>query len=171
MNSAVRKSFKKYSPNSKEINEKQYFDIQNKNEYFSFGIIRNPYKRLISFYKNLLRDDYPEWNTNIMNEILKKLNKTYNDNEKKISFEDLVLYLEISDDNEVNYHLCSQYKFLENKHYDFLAVMENQDDINYIMNKTGFTLKKINVSKSDDNISYYNDKLKKIVYKRYLNDF
>jgi hypothetical protein len=140
-----------------------YTDIEkreimlNKN-YYKIVFVRNPFSKLVSAYLNLIifndENEPPEESIIYIYSIL----NIKNDINEKISFSEFIDYIINTPDDKINYHLKSQYLFLQDYEFDFIGKYENiNDDIKTLSNKFNISIPfpHINSSKQTKNILDY----------------
>ncbi|MBW2998482.1 sulfotransferase family protein [Candidatus Woesearchaeota archaeon] len=145
------------------------------NNYFKFTFVRNPWDRIVSCYKNKIREKSLN-NQHFVNGVFSRF-ITYGTFTPEMSFEDFVKAIcEISDE-DANVHFQSQYKFITDKKgkiiVDFIGQFENIDkDFNKICKKLKINVKLPHLMKSEkkDYKEYYTKETKEMIRKRYKKD-
>jgi len=120
-------------------------------DYFTWTIVRNPWDRAVSAYKNKASKKYGPWS---------KFNK--------LTFSDFIKN-EIIEDS----HICIQNTQIPHD-IDFIGKFENlQEDLNFVCDKMKIPrqeLPHINKSKHKHYTEYYDDETKSIVAEKYAKD-
>jgi len=171
-------------------NNKNYYSVLHKIEnekYFSFIVCRNPWKRIVSYYKNkkvLVGHKNKTWPIDVRDKNL---------NSENFSFKDLVRYVYKTPDHFLEEHLQSQMYGLDNIKFNKVVRLENfKNEMNEIcdildIDKRDFrNTNKSPITSFDghaydmtpkefgDNLPsyefFYNDILKKIVEKKFQRD-
>ena len=185
-----------YSPHSEvskhtpSITKKQLSDYD---DYYKFIVVRNPWKRLVSYYKNkkiIMRHK----NINF------DIDRSRPINSGDMSFKELVNFISLSDSHIYTRedHIANQYYGLENIKFDKVVKLENiHNDMNVVKNelnlplnfnfKTTFhqppspvsdtkqyvyDIRPLDFNKEDlpSYEYFYNDELKSIVKQSYIDD-
>lgn len=128
-------------------------------KYFKFCFVRNPYDRLVSLYCD------------------KELSPLAG-LDKNISFKDFVMFISKTPDDELEDHYKPQYTYFpydQKTLVDFIGRYENfEKDFNKICRRIGLKVKLKHLNKSKNKRfypSYYTNKTKAMVMKRYYKDF
>lgn len=177
----IKDSYNKSQPSEFKIVKKNY-------NYYSFTVIRNPYNRIVSAFKWLIKV-YEEDNKSIVPNKRRFVNLKYKKFflDRNISFHNFVLMIEeilkntVNEYNNIKWHIQPQYEqIIYNKQkIDYIIRYENfEQDLekfftnnNIIFNKD---LLKINLnSSSNSDLSYrkyYNENTKRIIERIYNKD-
>jgi len=148
-------------------------------DYFHFTFVRNPYDRLLSCYINRIyepalhnRND----NLHTNGEFNRFLWQYGQLGWKKMSFGDFVQLVTRIADRSCNKHFRPQHCLLDLDLLDFIGRFENfNQDFLYVRKQIGLSddtlhLQKMNASKHSLYQNYYNDKLRKMVARKYARD-
>jgi len=147
-------------------------------KYFMFSFVRNPYDRLVSCWRYLIRDPNCN-NKDFDNGVFKKFLVHEGAFWKKMPFYDFVESVANIPDQEADTHFMSQYCFvcdrLKRPTLDFIGRFENlEEDFNKALSTIGLeplTLPHINkTSKGKHYSEYYSDRSKELVAERYKED-
>jgi len=134
-------------------------------KYFTFTFVRNPWDRMVSYYKFRLKRSYSMF-------------------DHGGSFREWIMFLCSDDVQKIKGHrphvlaIKSQYQFLVSKSneisLDFIGKFENlQQDFDIICDKIGIPQQKLphkNKSKHKHYTEYYDDETKQIVAEKYAKD-
>lgn len=145
----------------------------NSNKFFKFSVVRNPFSRVVSCYKNKVKDtemrqkDYDSYYF-----ISKYPRLIY----KGMSFEKFVSRIFRIPEYFAEKHFESQYNFLYKDGkclVDYIGKLENIDeDFEYVRKKFDLdSLPKHNTTSNDNWRDYYSLETAEKVYKRYKKDF
>jgi hypothetical protein len=130
----------------------EIYDSDMYGDYFTWTIVRNPWDRLVSVYKNKASKGYGPWR-----------------NFKNLTFSDFIINKKGVKDS----HTCVQ-KTQFPPNIDFVGKFENlQEDFNTVCDKIRIPrqqLPLINKSKHRPYAEYYNDETREIVTERYIRD-
>ena len=147
-------------------------------EYYRFCFIRNPWDRLVSCYKNKIKQD-SKYNDNwFKNGVAKSLLKHKNKFKGGMSFSEFIETVCYINDDIADPHLKSQYKFIYDSKdrllVNFIGRFESlEEDYLYICKQLSIKdipLPHMLKSNRSDYKEYYNDKLISLVYDRYAKD-
>lgn len=146
-------------------------------DYFKFTIVRNPWDRLVSCYKNKIREETFNSNT-FKNGVEFNLLKYGSIFYGGMSFNKFARCVASIPDEKSDKHFRSQHPIIINNHHqllvDFIGKIENlEDDINKIIKACGIPMKSIprlNTSKKQNYQEYYNDETKDLIFNRYKKD-
>jgi len=145
------------------------------NEYYKFCIVRNPYTRILSAWKNKIVDTKADH--------IKNYKKKLGLFTKDISFQDFVKTLKNNKMHNIHadLHFTNQYNTLLYNiiPYDFIGRFENlQHDLSHVITKTHLpsnlvnTLnEKVNPTSNHDLERYYTSQIQSDVYDLYKIDF
>jgi hypothetical protein len=135
--------------------QKEDFKIYDPNrykEYFTWTLVRNPWDRLVSTYKDKASKGYGPWC-----------------NFKNLTFSDFI----INKEGIKNSHTCVQ-KTQFPPNIDFIGRFENlQEDFNTICDKIGMPRQELphkNKSKHKHYTEYYDDETRQIVAEKFAKD-
>ena len=121
-------------------------------DYFKWSVVRNPWDRLVSTYKNKACKGYGPWR-----------------NFKNLTFSDFIINKEEIKDS----HIIPQKNRLPDD-IDFIGRFENyQEDFDIICDKIGIPRQQLphkNKSKHKHYTEYYDDETRQIVAERYADD-
>ncbi|HSA06211.1 MAG TPA: sulfotransferase family protein [Candidatus Gastranaerophilales bacterium] len=175
------------------IKEYNIFDINKilySNEYFKFRMVRNPYARILSAYKNKIAGKisndcankaisfivFNKMRTLIKRNALK--NGYAENNEEEVTFKEFVIFFSNKNPETMDVHWMPQTLLTMDKYinYDFTAKMENfNEDSSFILKKLNIKeellLKGRTTNSSNELEEYYDKELQEIVYKTYIDDF
>jgi len=148
-------------------------------DYFHFAFVRNPYDRLLSCYINRVYE--PALHScndkrHINGEFKEFLNQYGQLGWKKMAFGDFVQFVIRVADRNCDNHFMPQHCLLNLDLLDFIGHFENlNQDFLYVKKQIGVSddtpqLQKLNASRHGPYQSYYNDKLRKMVTRKYARD-
>jgi chondroitin 4-sulfotransferase 11 len=151
-------------------------DIWKYKDYIKFAFVRNPYDRLVSCYKNRIKDK-PINNKPFVNWVYENFLHTWNFY-YWMSFKDFVYEISNINEDDSESHFKSQYTFLINKNWklipDFIWKFENlEHDFEKICKLIWvkwMKLPHLMKSKHKNYREYYDDETKKLVSERYKKD-
>ena len=134
----------------KEINE----------THFTFMFVRNPWDRLVSFYKNKFREGFS------------KIHKI--SNPESICFKSFMGDFLINDPVDTDKHWCVQSNFSFISEINFIGKFENlQEDFDTICDKIGIERNQLphkNATNHTHYTEYYDDETRSIVAEKYAKD-
>lgn len=158
---------------------KDFLSLYSKNN-FIFTFTRNPYSRLVSFYKDKIKYHAQLHSADSKNGIMEALANDYNHLfYTNMSFEACVCVASKIQDNLADPHFKTQCSFLVDKKGNlipnFVGRFENlQNDFDYVLKKLKINCVKLphlNETKKENWLDYYNEETIKLVNKRYKKDF
>ena len=142
-------------------------------EYFSFGFVRNPWSRLVSWYTMIVETppdkpnklwNYVHRNSNSFNEFVE------NCTDELVDVRDGFNYRKSFTRNQFDYFTDSEGEIS----VDFIGRFENlQEDLDKVLARLGlprYTLPIVNATKKKDYRTYYDDDTRKIVGIRFKKD-
>jgi len=144
-------------------------------DYFHFTFVRNPYDRLLSCYIDKVYET-ALYNTITNGEFDSFLRQYGKLGWKKMAFGDFVQFVTRVPDRHCNKHFMPQHYLLNLDLLDFIGHFENlNQDFLYVKKQIGVSddtpqLQKLNASRHGPYQSYYNDKLRKMVARKYARD-
>ena len=161
----------------KEASATQY------NDYYHFSLVRNPWDRLFSCYKNKIYDPprfFPKSNPyyNEKGEFKDFISRYGDLGFKDMQFEDFVDFVAKIPDNMCDPHFLPQHYFFELERLDFLGRFENfQPDMLTVLKKTApdfDAFEIISEKRTSSSPSYYkdayDDRTRELVAKKYHQD-
>ncbi len=145
-------------------------------DYFKFAFVRNPFDRIVSCYKNRIKDD-PNYNLwPFVNGVNFEFTYIWNFY-AWMDFKDFVQEIAKIPDNKSDRHFRSQYLTIYNgevKIVDYVWKFENlQEDFNFVAEKIWIwkiQLPHLMKSKHNSYRDYYDEQTREIVSKRYQKD-
>lgn len=152
------------------------YDLQDYGDYWKFAFVRNPWDRLVSCYKQKIREpDYTgkAFKDGVAHSLLK--HKVFR---AGMSFSDFVGEVAKIPDERTDKHLRSQHTFITDKSksfiVDYIGRMEDiEEGFRFVCRKIGATEVELpHLLKTDRKPyqEYYDDKLKSTVHMRYATD-
>lgn len=135
--------------------------------YCTFSLVRNPYSRVLSFYRNKIESAEPE-------EV-----KRFRRFRAGMSFRECVEIIAATPDSQASHHYRSQSSYLLSRSGDFIpdvvGKFENIDaDVHAIaqaIGMKGVKLDKLNASRDSGIKRYFDEEALRLVEKRYAQDF
>lgn len=105
-------------------------------DYFKFVILRNPFKRLVSAYLNLIGKVVKpiKFALQLVKDVYRNLGMEP-DIYKSITFSQFIYYLVQTEDEQLNPHWCPQHKFLGQFQFDYIGQFENINEVKKYINK------------------------------------
>lgn len=156
----------------KIFNERTVKEVDNPEDYFTFTVVRNPFERIISCYKNTIKRTNSEWMKGYLFGYLYS-SKDFKQFVKRIRWIPAFFH---------EPHLAPYYNIIYKRRMgrpqeakrvpDFICRMENLTE-NWQYLKERFDLNDLqyrNVSKSDNWMDYFDEETAKLVYKFYKKD-
>jgi len=140
-------------------------------DYFHFTFVRNPYDRLVSCYANkVVRPELYERRAGPFSRMFGELGY------REMSFGDFVQFVTRVPNKHCDNHFVPQHRLLNLDVLDFIGRFEsfNQDFL-YVRKQIGVSddtpqLQKMNASRHDPYQGYYDDKLRRMVARKYARD-
>jgi len=148
-------------------------------DYFHFTFVRNPYDRLLSCYMDKIYEvglcdhDDREFANGEFRQFLVEYGRL---GYREMSFADFIWFVTRVPDRHCDRHFIPQHYLLNLDLLNFVGHFENlNQDFLYVRKQIGLSddtlqLQKINASKHGPYQNYYNDKLRKMVARKYARD-
>ena len=175
INSAI---FKNPGPSRRisEIDDRELSYIFTSDDWFKFSFVRNPYKRLLSGYKDKILG---MGNPGKSNSFLKRINWH---SSKPPSFDEFIEAICAQEEDAMDWHWMPQSRLLMTDiiHYGFIGKLENfKADMNTVLLKLNVERDKIdallsvslNKTKGSEKQVAISDKAAKMIYLKYKKDF
>ena len=159
-----------------EIDDSELSYIFNSQDWFRFSLVRNPYKRLLSGYKDkILGLGNPKKSSSF----LKRINWH---SSQPPSFDEFIQAICSQRDDAMDWHWMPQSRLLMTDiiHYDFIGKLENfKQDMHTVLSRLNVDEEKIdallsvslNRTKGDENQILISDKTAKMIYQKFQSDF
>jgi len=145
-------------------------------DYFHFTFVRNPYDRLLSCYIDKVYEPQlcsPEFTNGEFNDFLNYYGRL---GYQQMSFGDFIQFVTRVPNKHCDNHFVPQHYLVNLDLLNFIGYVENFDqDLLYLRKQVGVPdeipqPQKMNASRHDPYQSYYNDKLRKMVDRKYARD-